>query len=422
MVFGVLGGDSSILQIVLSFVMLGVFFLLFPKIILFQIMYKLKSAMDQLEINAQEAEMTFLEEATDVSPSKVKDAVDSMKNMVVSPPSNLDPSGMFEKMEHVLDSSDDKIKEFVRSIKPESGSEERANNAMAFKGVYGAHQIFVVMRHFKKLIEETKNYQLGGMIQMMLPVYKELSESQKDATEAFVNEVPIGDTIGPMISARMMESEGEEIAEDIVYSKEEIDGGECIVVKSKGPGSRLGKYGNAVEKLVEEEEVAKILTVDAGMRYEGEETGTVVDGSGVLMGGPGVEKGKIEEVATENDVPLHGYIVKQSGPEASRPMHKKIWDAQEEVINNLKDEVRNTDGTVMIVGVGNTCGAGNHKESLKGLKKKLRPYWKEQEEEVTSYLGLMKAFPGMGIFTGMSGGSGYQETENTFRLFQKVAR
>ncbi len=412
-------------QVIISFVMLGVFFLLFPKLILFQIIYKLRSAMDELEKNAEEAEQIFLESATDIHPSKLEESMESMKNLVVSPPSDLDPSGMFNKMEHVLDSSENKMKDFVESLDPEADPEQKADNNMAFKGVYGSHQIYVVIRHFKKLIEETKNYQLGGMIQMMLPLYRELSESQKDATEAFSQQVPIGDTIGPIIAARLMDSEGEEIAEDIVYSEEEFEGNEYIVVKSKGPGARLGKYGDAVEDLADEHDISKIFTVDAGMRYEGEDTGTVVDGTGVLMGGPGVEKGKIEQVATDNDIPLHGYIVKQSGPEASMPMHKKIWDAQERVVENLKDEIQNNAGKIMIVGVGNTCGAGNSKESLQGIKKKLRPYWREQDEEVTSYLGLMKAFPGANIFTGMFGGaasSAQLQDENTFRMFQRIVR
>lgn len=404
--------------------MLGVFFLLFPKLILFQIIYKLRSAMQDLEANAEEAEEIFLKSATDMHPSKLEGPMESMKNLVVSPPSDLDPSGMFDKMEHVLDSSEDRMKNFVESLDPEADSEQKADNTMAFKGVYGSHQIYVVMRHFKKLIEETQNYQLGGMIQMMLPLYRELSESQKDATEAFSQQVPIGDTIGPIIAARLMKNEGDEVAENIVYSEEEFEDNEYIVVKSEGPGARLGKYGDAVEELAEEHDISKIYTVDAGMRFEGETTGTVVDGTGVLMGGPGVEKGKIEKVATEHDIPLHGYIVKQSGPEASMPMHKKIWDAQEEVIDNLKDEIQNTDGKVMIVGVGNTCGAGNNRKALQGLKKKLRPYWKEQDEEVTSYLGLMKAFPGGGgnIFTGASVSPDLPNAQETFGLFQNIAR
>jgi hypothetical protein len=309
--------------------------------------------------------------------------------------------------------------EFTESLAPDKDDEEQANLSMAFKGVYGTHQIYVIMRHFKNLIENTKNYQIGGMIQMMLPVYQELSESQKDATEAFANGVPIGDTIGPIIAASLIEGDVEEAADDIVYAEEELDGNDYLVVKSKGPGARLGKYGDAIESIVDDHDIERIITVDAGMRFEGEETGSVVDGTGVLMGGPGVEKGKIEQVATKHDIPLDGFVIKQSGPQASKPMHHKIWDAREEALELVRDEIRNTDGKVLVIGVGNTCGAGNNRKSLKGIENQLRPYWEEQEEEADSYLGLMQAFPGGGggqhNITGMN-------ARNTFELFQKLVR
>ncbi|MDY6766470.1 MAG: DUF1512 family protein, partial [Candidatus Nanohaloarchaea archaeon] len=286
---------------------------------------------------------------------------------------------------------------------------------MAFKGVYGSHQLFVLVRHFRELIEDMRNYQLAGMIQMMLPLYEEIAESQAEAAGAFVNEIPIGDAVGPLVAAKFMENEPEEIAEDVVVSEEEVAGSEVHVLKSRGPGARLGKYGDAIDQLLDRNDYARIVFVDAGMRYEGEETGTVVDGAGVLMGGPGVEKYKIEEAATEHDVPLDGFIVKQSGPQASRPMHSKIYEAVPEVVDQVEDEIRETDGDVLLVGVGNTGGVGNSAQATAGIPNKLKPYWEEEGEESTSYFGLMKAFP-------MGGGDFYRDADNTFELFQRLVR
>ncbi len=413
---GALTGDFSPLQVLISIGIMILFFALLPRLISFQAIYKLKAALEDIKENSQQAETMFLKNVAGKPTKEMKKSLEPMKNMVVSPPASMDPAGLFNKMEHVLDSSEDKMKDFVKSLNPEMGEEELANNSMAFKGVYGSHQIYVILRHFKEIIEETRNYQLGNMIGMVLPVYRELSEAQKGATEAFVNEIPIGDTIGPIIAASMIENEEsvEEAAEDIIVSEESIDDSEYIVMKSKGPGARLGKYGNAVESVADEHDIEKIITVDAGMRFEGEETGTIVDGVGVMMGGPGVEKSKIEEAAMNNEIPLEGFIVKQSGPQASKPMHKKIWDAREEAVNILKDEIRNSEGKLLIIGVGNTCGAGNSQESLEGIEKDLKPYWEDQEEDASSYLGLMKAFP-------MGGGDAF-DGRNTFEIFQNLVR
>ncbi len=398
---GLGGGEGGFLQMLLSFLMLIAFFIFFPRIMLFQIMYKMRKSVDKLEENATEAEELFFDSVTTNPTGDMRDDMDAMKNMVVSPPTGIDPNGLVHKLESILDFSEDKMERFVHDMAGEDmGEEQKANVTMGFKGVYGSQQIYVMVRHFKELIEDTKNFQLGGMMQMMLPLYEEIAESQKAATEAFVNGVPIGDSVGPMIAASFMENEPEEAAEDVIYTEETYEDKDLLVLKSNGPGSRLGKYGDAIDDLVENHDIGKIIFVDAGMRFEGEDTGKVVDGTGVLMGGPGVEKFKIEEIASEHNIPLEGFVVKQSGPQASRPMHSKIYDAVPNAIERIEDEIVDTDGTVLLVGVGNTVGIGNSKDSIQDLPGKLEEYWEEEDEESTSYFGLMKAFP-------MGGGDQY---------------
>jgi len=106
---------------------------------------------------------------------------------------------------------------------------------MAFKGVMGTHQMKKIVEHFKEIINSTKNFQVVGLVQMMLPIYSELAESQKGATRAFSDKAPIGDAIGPMVAAKMITEEPEEISEDIVHSEEEIKDQSVHIVKSKGP-------------------------------------------------------------------------------------------------------------------------------------------------------------------------------------------
>ncbi|MFB6166821.1 MAG: DUF1512 family protein [Candidatus Nanohaloarchaea archaeon] len=410
-------GDMGMGQFLLQMVLLLAFFMLFPRLMIFQMMYKIKKSMGNLEETAKETEDTFIQAVNPGSKEETREKLEPMKNMVVSGPTDLDPAGLVDKLEHLLDVSDDRMERYVEELSDgEMDEEEKANLSMGFKGVYGSNQIFVLVRHFKELIQDTKSYQLAGMLQMMLPLYEELAESQKEATEAFANEVPIGDSVGPLVAAKFMDNEPEEVAEDVVVSHEEQGEKDVHVLKSKGPGSRLGKYGDAIEQVVEEEDIGKMIFVDAGMRFEGEDTGKVVDGVGVLMGGPGVEKFKIEEIAEEHDVPLEGFIVKQSGPQASKPMHSDIYRAVPDVVQKVEDEIMDTeDGGVLLVGVGNTVGVGNSRGSTSGIPNKLKPYWEEEEEETTSYFGLMKAFP-------MGGGGDFYEAENTFELFRGLVR
>ncbi len=431
------GDGSGLLGAVLWIVGMFAFVIFFPRLMLFQVIYKMRKSVDKLEGNAADAEHMFLNGLSSRPSEDMRQQVDPMKNMVVSPPTGIDPAGLVDKLERVLDVSDDKMERFVDDLaEKELDEEEKANVHMGFKGVYGTQQIYVMTRHFKELIESTNNLQLGSMMQMMLPLYEEIAESQKAATEAFMNGVPIGDSVGPLIAANFMTNESEEAAEDVIYTEEEVEDKDVLVLKSKGPGSRLGKYGDAIEDLAEEHDLAKIIFVDAGMRFEGEDTGKIVDGTGVLMGGPGVEKFKIEEVATDHGIPLEGFIVKQSGPQASRPMHSKIYSAVPEAVDRVREEIIDTDGdTVLLVGVGNTVGVANAKDQVDEIPDKLKEYWEDEDEESTSYFGLMKAFPmgggdsqyGSSLTASLGALTGTVQTRapnprNTFELFQSLVR
>ncbi|MFB6145297.1 MAG: DUF1512 family protein [Candidatus Nanohaloarchaea archaeon] len=392
------GGENNlfmILQTLISLLFFGMIFFL-PRIMVWQTDRKLRAVLVDLEAFRNDSEAMFLNLFTDDLDRSTRDKFETLRDFKFSAPTGIDPSGLVGKLEHVLDSSEHKFDRFIRANADTDDEGEIANLNMAFKGVMGTHQIYKVLRHFRQLVKKTGNFQLIGIIQMMLPIYRELAESQKEATRAFVDEAPIGDSIGPLVAAKMMEGEPEEVAEDIIHSKEEIDGKNVHVIKSNGPGARLGKYGDAIDKIAEENDLEAIITVDAGAKFEGEETGSISEGVGVMMGGPGVEKSKIEDAATDHDVPLEGVIIKQSAPEASKPMKKEIYESYKPAVEKVNELVKEFDGDVAVVGVGNTCGVGNTREEVSGVHNRLRKYWEEyaqEEEEEVSYMGLMGALP-----------------------------
>ncbi|MFT4892843.1 MAG: hypothetical protein ACI8Z7_000631 [Candidatus Nanohaloarchaea archaeon] len=402
-----IGGDGLLQQIfmvvqILSFLILPALLVFFPRIMIWQADRKLENALVDLEAYRNDTEVMFLDKFSSDIEDGTRDKFESLRDFKFSAPTGIDPAGMVGKLENVLDSSEDKFKRFVEGNADTEDEEELADLNMAFKGVMGTHQIFKVMRHFRQLIKKTQMIYLVQMVTMMVPIYKELAESQKEATRAFIDQAPIGDTIGPLVAAKLIESdeeELEEVAENLIHSEEEIDDSKVHVIKSSGPGARLGKYGDALEKVTEENDLEAIITVDAGAKFEGEETGSISEGVGVMMGGPGVEKSKIEDVAVEHDLPLEGIIIKQSPPEASKPMKKEIYEAYKPAVAKVEEIVKEFDGEVAVVGVGNTCGAGNTREEVAGVHNRLRKYWKEyeeQEEEEVSYMGVMGAMPSGG--------------------------
>lgn len=398
---GLFGGAENnlfmIIQTLFSLVfVVGIFFL--PRLMIWQTDRKLRSALVDLEAYKNDSQALFLDSFSSDIDESTRKKFDSLKDFKMSEPTGIDPSGLVGKLENVLDASENKFQRFIDANAETENEDELADLNMAFKGVMGTHQIYKVMRHFRQLVKKTGNFQLVSVVQMMIPIYDEIAESQRAATRAFVDQAPIGDTIGPLVAAKLIESdEVEEIAEDIVYSEEEIGGQSTHVIKSDGPGARLGKYGDALEELAEDNDLEAIITVDAGAKFEGEETGSVSEGVGVMMGGPGVEKTKIEEVAVDQDLPLEGVVIKQSAPEASKPMKKEIYEAYKPAVEKVNELVGEFDGEVAVVGVGNTCGAGNTRSEVSGVHNRLRKYWEEyeeQDEEEVSYMGLMGAMPG----------------------------
>lgn len=416
MVFGLVPQDGGILsQIymvigILSFLVFPLLIVFGPKLMVWQTDRKVRDTLIDLDAWRNDAKTMFLSNLVDETTPELENKFKTMRDFKFSAPTGIDPAGMVGKLEHVLDSSEDKFNRFIKRNSDIEDEERLADLNMAFKGVMGTHQIYKVLRHFRQLIKKTGNFQLVSITMMMMPIYKELAESQREATRAFVDQAPIGDAIGPLVAAKLIEEEPEEAAEDIVHAEREIEGQEIHVVKSSGPGARLGKYGDAIDTIADEEELEAIVTVDAGAKFEGEETGAISEGVGVMMGGPGVEKTKIEEAASEHDVPLEGIIVKQSPPEASKPMKKKIYDSWKPAREKALELAQEFEGPVAIVGVGNTCGVGNTEEASADVPDRLKGYWEEYEEEEqqdVSYQGLMSAFPGGDM-------AGAQSTVNRF--------
>ncbi|MBI4170869.1 MAG: DUF1512 family protein, partial [Candidatus Aenigmarchaeota archaeon] len=178
----------------------------------------------------------------------------------------------------------------------------------------------------------------------------------------------IGDSIGPLAAADLMDS-SREIAEDVFMGTTTIDGRKCFVLKAKGPAPHLGRVDEAIEKIMKTNKIARVITIDAGMKLEGEKTGAVAEGIGFAMGGWG-ERELIENYLLPKKKPIDSIVVKVGFAEAIIPMKKEIYDSLPKVHEYVKKAVsRAKKGEkVIIIGVGNSSGIGNSKKDLKDIK------------------------------------------------------
>jgi hypothetical protein len=226
---------------------------------------------------------------------------------------------------------------------------------------------------------------------MQLPLIEKISKALLKGTEALTNGWPIGDSVGSLVGAHLIgKSRAKEVEEDTIVAVKKLKGRTIFVVKAKGPGGRLGKLGKVVEKLVKRQKISKIITIDAAVKLEGEKTGGIAEGVGVAIGGIGVDRAYIENISTKQGIPLDSYVIKMSQEEAIQPMQKEILLAVPKVVKMVEENIKNSRGKIIVVGVGNSCGIGNNEKDAQKAEKlindvlKIMKKRKEEEKEKES--------------------------------------
>jgi hypothetical protein len=360
------------------------FFMLFfyPRLLLYQLLDRFHKTSQLLDTLNQMGRKKILSKIN--GREEEENEIKRFLNFFLIPPVSLDPFGIIKKLEHLINQEEERFKTFASKVAKNLNEEEKWNFISALSAQIALHNFSKIVKHYIQLIEKTKSYQLGLIIQMQLPFIEKYSKAIYKAVEAFVSNRPIGDSVGPLLAASMMKNVAREI-DNSVYSIEKFKGKKVIVVKAKGPGAKVGRLGRVVEILAKKFKVEKIITVDAALKLESENTGEIAEGIGVAIGGIGVEKAIIEEVATKNKIKLDSYVIKMSAEEALYNMKEEILNAAFEVKKMIEKNIEESkEKVIMVVGVGNTCGIPNNNkldEVIKVIKRGSREIKKWEEEE-----------------------------------------
>jgi len=372
-----IGGDWVSLLLWMVFLLFMMFF--YPRFMVTQIMWKLERSARSLEMLSSKAKKIVMKEVTKKPDKKVRDSIDRFFEFFVISPVSLDPFGIVKKFDHVLQNQRERFRYFVKQIAPKADPEKRASLEMGLAGGITVHEIAKIVRHYVELVRKTKSIQIAMILQMQLPLIESIAKAMFRGTNALSKGKPIGDGLGPLVTAKLIGNrKTREIEEDILMTTIRLDGRDVFVLKAKGPGGRIGRPGKAVEKIVKTNKIARVITVDAAAKLEGEKTGSLAEGVGVAMGGPGVERSYIEDIVVKNNIPLDSIVVKMSQEEAIMPMRKTIKDALPKVRESIKRSLERTKkgDKVIIVGVGNTSGIGNSEKDVRKAEKWIDSYEK----------------------------------------------
>jgi hypothetical protein len=303
---------------------------------------------------------------TDLTDEELEKRLDAILDYFYIPPESMDPAGVVYKLEHILEIGENRFEDQVAALVKTDDLHRVKTLTNLVEVARAMNLIYRIVRHYYLLGRKTSNYFLAIQVQMMMPMILELAEAYRQASFAFYNGQPIGDGAGVLVAAKLAREikavTVDESIKDTTVMLGEWEGRKVYIIRAKGPGGTVGRPGEAVKKVIEMEgRVDTVITIDAALKLEGEETGKIAEGAGVAIGGPGVDKFKIETIAKEKNVSLYAIAIFQSIAEAITPMRESISKATEQALEKVKEIIRKyvpERGVVIVAGIGNTVGIG----------------------------------------------------------------
>jgi hypothetical protein len=325
---------------------------------------QIDGAVRKLETMRNEAKTLTLKIFREIG--KPKDdptpGLNSLLEQFLISPVDMDPAGIVRKFDHLLDVREAKFKSDVGRIAPEANPAQVNNLENLVEAAWALNYMYKVVRHFYLLGKKTFSIFVIFQLQALLPMIMLEAEAYRGATKAFSEGHPIGDGAGALVASRLMRGrEIRKVEKDMVAAETVLEGRRVIALKAEGPGGNVGKPGDAIRQILEENngKASMIIMVDAALKLEGEKSGEISEGIGAAIGGIGTERFKIEEEATKFGIPVYAIVIKQSIQEAVTTMKKEIAEAAEPVIEKIKRLIveRTKEGELILVaGIGNTAG------------------------------------------------------------------
>lgn len=356
-------GMGWIIQLIF-FVMFGVFVVYGQRIQFMLALVQVKRALSRIGYMNKKGRRQVIETIGEQGKAQnpAPDVDRFLEHFMIAPEA-MDPAGVVWKFERVVDVRDDKLKDEVKAMAPAAEENQVNNLENMLEAALALNTIYKITRHYYLLAKRTRSFFIVAQLQMLLPLIMEFAEAYSMSLSAFGEGQPIGDGMGAIVVAKLLRGATNlrDVAKDVVAGEIELDRRRVFALKAKGPGGNVGKPGDGVERLIEENggKVDAIIMVDAALKLEGEETGSIAEGIGAAIGGIGIEKYKIEEVARKYKIPLYAVVIKESIMEAITPIKETLIRSSSEAIESIRrimGERVPERGTVIVAGIGNTIG------------------------------------------------------------------
>ncbi len=298
----------------------------------------------------------------------IEGRIRDLMEMVIIEPTSIEPEGLVRKYKMLINSYNDRLERDVIRLIPSLSSNRPVvqNFTNVIDVLRELNFIYKVIDHYYRLAIKYKSYYLLIQLAAILPLLKEEVDALNGSVPVFLKGQPIGDSAGPLTVFRFKNlcsnlSVINNSVKDTYLASCMFKDRKVYLVKAEGPGGTVGHLDDAIKYIYEgiNARPKLMITIDAALKLEGEESGSIAEGLGVAMGGIGVEKFNIESLATKYGTPIYAILIKMSMPEALNAMTKTIDEAVNKVVERLGKVVEaytEPGDEVVIVGVGNTIG------------------------------------------------------------------
>ncbi len=325
----------------------------------------IRKRLYQLAVIEDESRRKIISYLSKLKVKNPKSVVDNfIDNFFLIRPVDIEPTDIIKRLRHLIRTRDRSVRVYVSEVLKDVKIEEwRKRNVEVLLEVTSViTSINKIVKHYFQLGLKFNNWILVMQLALEMPLILRLVKAYADAMDAFIKGTPIGDGAGPLVVRNLIgSSKPVEIVEDTDLYESEFEDRRLIVIKARGPGSNVGWPGEALEKVIEKygNDVSRIITVDAALKLESEETGEVAYGVGAAIGDPGPEKIAIERVATKYSIPLDAVVIKMSEVEAINTMNEKVYKGVMKAVEIVKRVIKEkvpAKSKVIVIGVGNSVG------------------------------------------------------------------
>jgi len=275
-----------------------------------------------------------------------------------------EPTDIMKRLDHLIRTRDKSFRNLVSLYVKNIDKYEKSLVETSLSIYAAINQVYKIVRHYLLSAEKENNWVLLMQLELQMPQILKIVETYHEALDPFTKGKPIGDSAGPLVAYRFIESGkiiSKTVVEETSITELWLDNRRIYVIKAEGPGSNVGRPGHVLADLVEKlnGNVDLIITIDAALKLEGEELGEIAEGVGAAIGDPGPEKIAIERAATKYNIPLRALIIKMDLKDAIYTMKKEIFEACERAYDYTRRLIRELtppNSTIIVAGIGNTIG------------------------------------------------------------------